>query len=178
MTPRHRADIPPPLAAATGLRRPNGAGAVAAARRGTAGFALVEAMLALVLVALVAALVLPWAGPARGRMTLDAEAQRAAAHLKAARDVAERTGSPIAVSLNPAGDALAARADGQGGSTVGGAGTLALAPGVTASLAAQGGRIVFGPGGAAEAGTLRLLFGDRSVTIAVRAFTGAVEVVP
>lgn len=132
------------------------------------GFALIEAMLALVLVALVASLVLPWAGPSRGRVLLEGEAQRLATFLRIERNAAERAGAPVETRFDVAARTFVSGAGG---------GRLVL-PGVLglAVSSSQVGRVVFRPGGGTSGATFRLQSGGAAAVVAVWPHSGTVEV--
>ncbi|UOM34663.1 hypothetical protein [Acuticoccus sp. I52.16.1] len=125
-------------------------------------------MLALLTIALVASLVMPWALPGRGRAMLEGEAQRVATFLRGERDAALRSGAPSEARLDAAAHALR-----------GGGGVLTLPPRLTLRMNGEvPGRIVFAADGRASAAALRLSAGGASVLVTVRPYTGAVEIAP
>lgn len=125
-------------------------------------------MLALVLIALVASLVLPWAGPMRGRVLLEGEAQRLATFLRIERNEAERAGVPVVTRIDVAARTLLSGAGG-GRLIVPGAVGLAV-------RADEAGRVVFRPGGATSGATFRLHSGGSATVVAVWPRTGMVEI--
>lgn len=82
-------------------------GAGGSLRDAGGGFTLIETMMALLIVALVASLALPWTQPGRSTASLGIEAQRLASLLRADRNAALRTNRPVVASVNVPGRIVA-----------------------------------------------------------------------
>ncbi len=138
----------------------------------SAGFTLVETLVALAVVALVASLVAGYARTPPAAARVGAEARQVAALLQRARAEALATQRETRFMLDGRGRRYG---------IVGGEGRT-LAPGVsaTAVLAAAGtaeaGLVRFFPGGTTSGGEIRLAVGVAAATVSVNWATGAIAV--
>lgn len=134
----------------------------------SAGFVLIEMMLALALVALLAALALPRARPFDGGAAIRAKAYEAAALLRADRDAARRSDRPVETVLD-----LGRRRLRSGASSD----AVALPNAVALRLAAAApGRVRFYPDGRSSGGALTLGAGAGALSLEIDPLTSAVRI--
>jgi general secretion pathway protein H len=135
---------------------------------GQAGFTLFEVLLGLMLMALVAALVMPRPDRPLGPAALRTAAYQVSAVLRNARTAAIGAGRATSTVL-----------DGRTGRIEGPGGRVDLPAGMTAALA-EGGRpmIRFAPDGTSNGGDILLATEHARITVAVSAETGAVRLAP
>ena len=132
------------------------------------GYALIELMLALALMALIAALALPRARPFDGGAALRSKAYETAALLRADRDAARRLDKEVASVVDFTRRRIASGSERQ---------TVDLPDGVAMRLAADrfaGFR--FFPDGRSSGGALTLDAGGRTLVLRVDRLTSAVEI--
>jgi general secretion pathway protein H len=133
-------------------------------RDARAGVTLIETMFALVLVALVAALALPWTLPGRGALSVEAQAVRVAALLRADRNAALRSGRTVATTID-----LATRTVHSGA----GPGRLVLPPHL--ALRAEGAeRVEFRPDGTSSGGSFSLAAAGATAVVSINPGSAAV----
>jgi general secretion pathway protein H len=133
-----------------------------------AGFAMIEVMLALALMALIAALALPRARPFDGGAALRAKTYEVAALLRADRDAARRANREIASVVDFSGRRIASGATRT---------AVRLPQGAAMRLSADrfsGFR--FFPDGRSSGGQLVLDYGGRRLALRVDRLTSAVEI--
>lgn len=134
-------------------------------RDGRGGFALLEVMLALVLIGLLATLALPGLVRSTGPATLHIAAMEASALLRHDRDEARRTGSPTAVTVDDGRvRSLTTRA------------AVAMPYGAAVRLAGDVPSIRFFADGRSSGGDLLLASRSARFVIAVSPDTGAIVV--
>lgn len=137
------------------------------ARDPRAGITLLETMFALLLVALVAGLALPWTLPGRGAASVEAEAMRVVALLRADRNAALRSGRTVATAVDLRSRTVVSGA---------GPGRLALPAHLALRFDGVRGRIEFRPDGRSSGGVLSLAGGGATARIEVNPYSAAVTV--
>jgi general secretion pathway protein H len=142
--------------------------AQARARQRAAGFTLFEVLLGLMLMALVAALVLPRPNRPVGPATLRATAYDVSAVLRNARTAALSAGRPTSTVV-----------DGRVGRIEGAGGRVDLPAGITAGVPdARRETILFEPDGRSNGGAILLATTTARISVAVSAETGSIRLVP
>ncbi|MFD1703830.1 prepilin-type N-terminal cleavage/methylation domain-containing protein [Methylopila henanensis] len=137
---------------------------------GDAGFTLIEATLALALIALIAALALPFVRPAGGTADLRARAYQVAALLRTDRAAAQRAGKTVETAFDPRGPVLRSGATGE---------TVDLSRGIAVRVSGwTGGRVAFHPDGRSSGGAVALATRATRIDVAVDGFTSAVTIRP
>lgn len=134
-------------------------------RDSRAGVTLIETMFALVLVAMVAGLALPFTLPGRGAAAVEGEALRLVALLRADRNAALRSGRVVATAVD-----LGARRVDSGA----GPGRIALPRTLALSYDGAPGRIEFRPDGTSTGAALGLSAAGTTVAVLVSPYSGAV----
>lgn len=145
------------------------------ADRGDAGFTLLEALVALTILALAATALAPTFGAARPAAAVDGAARDIAAALKDARAAAVRSGIETAVAVDTEHNTV---------TPFGASSPRALAPGIGMTLVtlrgeqtgAGAGRLRFYPDGSATGGRITLRQGRHTALVDVDWLTGATRV--